>query len=395
MKRFFIALFTLLLTWTALNAQVQQPPQAFNYQAIARDSFGNILANRPVSLRFSILDNSAIGPVLYIETFNTTTNAFGLFNLQIGTGRIVTGSFKNIDWSMNSKWLQVELDASGGNNYVVLSAAQLVSVPYSLYAGKSGFSQTIATGVSTGGDTLYIGGTALIVPGISNANACRFNLDTVPYTRNYPQAGENPYNTTLYGLPKIILNNYIDLDKIDSISRFRSGAGHDYSDSYESCRSMKHYFRPRYDVDWGSVKIFSPVNGTISSMIPDSIWGIQLRITPLGMPAFDVTIFHVHLDSNLTVGSTLTSGQLIGTHFGHQTTSDIAIRIFTGNNSTQLVSYFDIMTDKLFNCYSTRGVMTRDTMIISKAARDADQLLPCNGQQFFYSGTIPNWVQLH
>ena len=41
-----------------------------------------------------------------------------------------------------------------------------------------------------------------------------------------------------------------ELDKIDKISKFRSGIGHDYWDDFENCRSMKHYFFPYDTLDW-------------------------------------------------------------------------------------------------------------------------------------------------
>jgi len=392
-----VVLAVIFFTWilSGLNAQTPQSPQAFNYQAIARDNLGSAISNHAVALRFSIIDGSVSGSLLYSETFNIVTNQFGLFNANIGTGNLVSGAFSNINWAIGGKWLKVEMDVSGGTNFVLMGTSQLISVPYSLYASNSNYAQNLATAVSIAGDTLFLGNSFVIVPGISNANACRIVADTVPYNRNYPHAGDNPYNSFLYGLPKFIVNNYIELDKIDSISRYRSGVGHSYSDSYESCRSLKHYFKPRYDVDWASVKIYAPVNGTVINMFPDSIWGTQVWIMPVGMPAFNITLFHVNLMVPLGIGSSVVSGQQIGTHYGPQTTSDIAIQINAPNNTFQRVSYFDVITDKLFGCYMSRGVMTRDTLIISKAARDADPLLPCNGQQFWYSGTIPNWVQLH
>ena len=388
-------IFCLMVILSEINAQNTQPPQTFNYQAVVRNNLGNVLPNHAVSLRISILENNFSGNSLYTETFSTTTNQFGLITLDIGTGTVVLGTFTTINWAVGKKWLQVEIDIDGGNNFILMGTTQFLSVPYALYAAKSGFTYSQNT-ISPVGDTVYIGNTFIIIPGSSMANACRMDfVDNIPYTLNNPHAGENPYNSFLYGLPKFILKNYIELDKIDSISRFRSGVGHSYSDSYESCRSMKHYFKPKYNVDWSSVKIFSPVNGTIINMFADSIWGKQLWITPFGMPAFNVTIFHVNLTLPLNIGDTVWSGQQIGTHTGSQTTSDIAIQINAPNNTFQRVSYFDVMTDKLFACYMSRGIMTRDTLIISKAARDADPLLPCNGQQFFYSGTINNWVTLH
>ena len=41
-------------------------------------------------------------------------------------------------------------------------------------------------------------------------------------------------------IPQFVDVNYIELEKISKISKFRSGMGHDYSDDFESCRSMKH-----------------------------------------------------------------------------------------------------------------------------------------------------------
>ncbi len=386
-----------LLTVLALNAQAPQPPQALNYQAIARDSAGNTLPNRVIGLRFSILDNSATGTVLYTETFTDTTNLFGLFSVDIGTGTPVAGTFNAINWAVGTKWLKVETDVTGGNNYSLMGTSQFLSVPYALYAANSGFSyaQNTTTSVSPVGDTVYIGNTFVIVPGTSMANACRMDfIDTVPYTIGHPHSGDQFYNTALYGLPKFILKDYIELDKIDSISRFRSGAGHDYSDSYEACRSMKHYYRPRMNIDWTTIKIFSPVNGVVVDTLNE--WtGTQILIRPFGMPAFWITIFHVNITPALSPGDTVWSGQHIGYHSSNQTGSDIAIQMSDVNSTWRKVSYFDLMTDKLFACYMSRGVMTRDTLIISKTARDADPLLPCNGNQFFYQGTIDNWVTLH
>src|SRR5262249_2384306 len=41
-------------------------------------------------------------------------------------------------------------------------------------------------------------------------------------------------------IPKFLQADYIDLCQIGSISKFRSSEEHDYSDAFESCRSMKH-----------------------------------------------------------------------------------------------------------------------------------------------------------
>ena len=45
------------------------------------------------------------------------------------------------------------------------------------------------------------------------------------------------------GVPQFVNTNYMDIEKIYRFSRFRSSVGHDYSDAFEECRSMKHYFQ--------------------------------------------------------------------------------------------------------------------------------------------------------
>jgi hypothetical protein len=69
-----------------------------SYQAIAANGSGNPIVNSNVGVRLSILDNSASGSTLYIETQTKTTNAQGLFNLVIGQGTVTAGTFAGINW---------------------------------------------------------------------------------------------------------------------------------------------------------------------------------------------------------------------------------------------------------------------------------------------------------
>jgi len=45
----------------AIAVTFAQSPQAFKYQAIARDNSGNVLANQPISIRVSILSGLPTG----------------------------------------------------------------------------------------------------------------------------------------------------------------------------------------------------------------------------------------------------------------------------------------------------------------------------------------------
>jgi hypothetical protein len=125
-----ITLFALLITLFTF-AQV---PQGISYQAIALNAGGNPVISSNVRVRLSILDVSATGTTLYSETQLKTTNAQGLFNLVIGQGTVVSGVFNTINWGTNSKFLKVEMDATGGTTYVLVGTTQLLSVPYALAA---------------------------------------------------------------------------------------------------------------------------------------------------------------------------------------------------------------------------------------------------------------------
>ncbi|MCB0755713.1 MAG: hypothetical protein H6602_03500 [Flavobacteriales bacterium] len=129
-------LFTLILLAATFSA-FAQAPQSINYQGVARDNGGNVLANQNVGLKFSILDNDGI-TVLYAEDWLATTNDFGLFNIQVGDGTVLSGSFSGISWANGPYFLKVEMDPSGGTSYMNLGTSQLLSVPYALYAENSG-----------------------------------------------------------------------------------------------------------------------------------------------------------------------------------------------------------------------------------------------------------------
>ncbi|MGK4568892.1 hypothetical protein [Flavobacterium sp. 3HN19-14] len=123
----------LLLLLVSISA-FAQVPQGISYQAIALNGSGTPVANGNVGVRLTVLDNAANGTALYTETQTKTTNANGLFNLVIGQGSVVAGTFAGINWKTNLKFLKVELDATGGSNYVLVGTTQLLSVPYAMAA---------------------------------------------------------------------------------------------------------------------------------------------------------------------------------------------------------------------------------------------------------------------
>jgi uncharacterized protein (TIGR02145 family) len=134
LKKFILSSLVAICIYLISNAQ---PPQAFNYQTVVMDN-GNPVANTTVSFRISILKNNQNGNAVYIETQSPTTNEFGLVNLQIGNGTIVSGKMDSISWGTDKYYIKTEIDITGSTNYVFMGTSQLLSVPYALYAGKSG-----------------------------------------------------------------------------------------------------------------------------------------------------------------------------------------------------------------------------------------------------------------
>ncbi len=197
--------------------------------------------------------------------------------------------------------------------------------------------------------------------------------------------------TAMPTIPHFVGTEYIELDKIGRISKFRSSVGHDYHDDFEQCRSMKHYFEPKSSVDWSGIKLVAPVSGTVSRMFEE--WaGTQVQIQSKKYPTIFFIIFHIHLAAPLQIGDTLTAGQLLGTHIGSQTMSDMAVGVTT-DKGWELISYFDVLNDSLFQQYQSRGVTKRSDMIITKDMRDADTL-KCAGDAFLGSGAIEDWIVL-
>ena len=122
----------------AVLTMMAQPPQEINYQGVARDNSGVILATQPIGLRITIHQTTATGPTVYQETHSTSTNQFGLFNISVGSGTVVSGSFSGIDWGADRYFTEVEMDETGGISYQSMGTSQMLSVPYALYAETSG-----------------------------------------------------------------------------------------------------------------------------------------------------------------------------------------------------------------------------------------------------------------
>ena len=130
-------LLSIIISTAMALSTFGQAPEGFKYQAVLRDAGNTIITNQAVGIQLTIQQGSAGGTAVYTETFAPTTNAYGLVNLEIGTGTTLD-DFTTIDWPNGSYFIETAIDATGGSNYSVMGTSQLMSVPYALYAKTSG-----------------------------------------------------------------------------------------------------------------------------------------------------------------------------------------------------------------------------------------------------------------
>jgi len=147
----FLTFSTAVLLMASVFAQA---PEKMSYQAVIRNSSEALVTNTTVGMQISILQGSASGTAVYVETQSPTTNANGLVNIELGGGTVVSGNFSTINWANGPYFVKTETDpdgATGGIAYTITGTSQLLSVPYALYAANAG------TAIGGGNFTHYIG----------------------------------------------------------------------------------------------------------------------------------------------------------------------------------------------------------------------------------------------
>jgi|GEM_PF-2522519 len=188
----------LLLAFFIFGTLTAQAPQSFKYQAVARNSDGTPIVNSPIGLKLTIRSGTPNGTAVYSETFTPTSNGIGIFNVNIGEGNVQSGNFSEIDWGASEYFLNVAIDASGGNNYTDMGTTQFLSVPYSLY--------TSSIYVNYSNDTLWIGDKYVILSGGNPPGGTVTDYDG------------NVYNTVVIGQQTWLKENLRSLHYADGSS---------------------------------------------------------------------------------------------------------------------------------------------------------------------------------
>jgi hypothetical protein len=197
-----IALPCLLL---CVFSAIAQSPQAIPYQAVLRNADGSVMANQAVTITFTIHNNAVDGTTEYQENHNTTSNALGLINLNVGQGTPSVGTFSTINWGSGTKFLQVTMNSGNGN--IDLGTQQMLSVPYALYAANSGASSVSNFQGNIGKGFTMISSSSPTNLNLSQSIAFCYNLEEQGYADwRLPTLEEVISYTTLNGTSSITGN---------------------------------------------------------------------------------------------------------------------------------------------------------------------------------------------
>ena len=170
MKKLFF-LFA-LVCFTKISFSQTIPPPYINYQAVLYDVNGPnpnaVLSNQSFDTYVNIQDE--LGNLLYKEQHYASTDANGQVTIKIGDGDPDTlnpiTNLNQINWGSGKYYLIVDFDING----TISSTApeQLVTVPYSFYAGKAGNGMTAVADNGNGTLTFtYANGQTYVTPTLS------------------------------------------------------------------------------------------------------------------------------------------------------------------------------------------------------------------------------------
>jgi hypothetical protein len=159
-------IITLCAAFLMTAIMFAQSPNKMSYQAVIRNNSNVLVTNSEVGMQISILQTSAEGTAVYVETQSPASNANGLVSIEIGAGTVVSGSFATIDWANGPYFIKTETDPAGGTSYSITGTSQLLSVPYALHAKTA---ESI-TGTITETDPIFDSSVASGITGTDTSN---------------------------------------------------------------------------------------------------------------------------------------------------------------------------------------------------------------------------------
>ena len=231
-----------------------------------------------------------------------------------------------------------------------------------------------------------------------------------------------------------IKSNFVDLDKVVAISKYRSCLGHVVvpADGSETKRAMKHYFKVKIEFIGtdDKVEIFAPFDAFIGELSygercrewhseegqkcsgSGEMWLYPIEAKEKVPPElmWGLNIIHIKFLPEFRVGDEVREGQLLG--YGDfvggekYNTFDIVIAKKARESKTidgwncpyaELESVFNFMSGEVLKEYEKRGI-TKDNIIFSKEYRDNNECSYQPGKEPFFAAKFqsdPNqWVEL-
>ncbi len=113
-----------------LSAQV---PQKMSFQSVIRNASGELVIDKQVGIRISIMKGPLPGTLVYQETKTPVTSKNGIVTLEFGS----EPGFDAIKWGNDEHYIKTDTDPDGGTNYIISSASRILSVPYTIIANKA------------------------------------------------------------------------------------------------------------------------------------------------------------------------------------------------------------------------------------------------------------------
>mgnify|MGYP000234314511 CR=1 FL=1 len=135
MKKVILIILSILVFIPGIIAQTV--PNGMNYQAVARDLTGEIIADQEVFLKIHLHSGENTSLKYYTEAHKPTTNQFGLFSIVIGEGDIEKGAFSEVPWSTEDIWIEIAIHDINTSDFKTISNSKLYTVPYAFHANTA------------------------------------------------------------------------------------------------------------------------------------------------------------------------------------------------------------------------------------------------------------------
>lgn len=106
-----------------------QQKNYINYQGVARNSDNDLMDEEAIEIGIALKFGSSEGVAVYQESHSITTDANGVFNIQIGNGSVSSGDYSRLPWG-EATFVAVSF------NDIEVGTTELMAVPYAMASGN-------------------------------------------------------------------------------------------------------------------------------------------------------------------------------------------------------------------------------------------------------------------